>query len=97
MKNLRFKIYTVLAFSLLISSCTEDLAELDKNTNAYETVNAKFLVTKSQLATIGANPNGKRFNIMQQMEPQATYSEVTAPGNKYFAEGYVRNNWAVIY
>lgn len=98
MKNFRFKrIYTVLAFSLLISSCTEDLAELNKNPNAYETVNPKFLFTKSQLAAIGANPNGNRFNIMQQLQQEATYSEVTAPGDKYFAEGYVRNNWTVTY
>src|SRR5690606_4422431 len=95
MKNLSFKpIYKALVLVIFISSCTKDLAELNKNPNAYESVNPNFLFTKSQLGAIGLNPNGNRFNNMQMLQQEATYSEVTAPGDKYFAEGYVRNNWA---
>lgn len=78
----------------VVSSCNKDLAKLNKNPNAYESIIPEYLFTKAQLGAIGLNPNGNRFNIMQQMQQEATYSEVTAPGDKYFAEGYVRNNWA---
>ena len=95
MKSSNFKlIYVFVALSVLQFSCTKQLAELNKNPNAYETVNANFLFTNSVISAVGLNPNGHRFNIMQQMQQEATYSEVTAPGDKYFAEGYVRDNWA---
>src|SRR5690554_62322 len=92
-KNFKEIFAAVMLFSFL-SSCSEDLAELNVNPNAYEAVIPEYLFTKSQLGAIGLNPNGNRFNIMQQLQQEATYSEVTAPGDKYFAEGYVRNNWA---
>ena len=95
MKNLIFKpIYSAIIAAMFLSSCTKDLAKLNKNPNAYESVNANFLFTKAQLGAIGLNPNGNRFNNMQMLQQEATYSEVTAPGDKYFAEGYVQNNWA---
>src|SRR5690554_6970676 len=95
MKITRFKeIYLVVVLLILSSSCSEDLVELNKNPNAFESAIPEYLFTKSQLGAIGLNPNGNRFNIMQQLQQEATYSEVTAPGDKYFAEGYVRNNWA---
>ncbi len=84
-------VFGVLA--VLLSSCSKKLAELNKNPNAYESVNPQFLFTKAQLTEVGLNPNGNRFNLMQQLQQEATYSEVTAPGDKYFAEGYVRNSW----
>ncbi len=83
-------VFGVLA--VLLSSCSKKLAELNKNPNAYESVNPQFLFTKAQLTEVGLNPNGNRFNLMQQLQQEATYSEVTAPGDKYFAEGYVRNS-----
>lgn len=90
------QIYVIIAIALvtILSSCTEDLAELNINPNASEAVNPPFLFTNAQLGAVGLNPNGNRFNIMQQMQQEATYSEVTAPGDKYFAEGWVRNNWS---
>ncbi len=95
MKNSRFQIiYAALIVAISVLSCTKELAELNKNPNAYESVNANFLFTKSQLGAVGLNPNGNRFNNMQMLQQEATYSEVTAPGDKYFAEGYVRNNWS---
>ena len=95
MKINSFKqIYTVAALATLLLSCTKDLEKLNKNPNAYESVNPQFLFTKTQLSAVGLNPDGNRFNLMQQLQQEATYSEVTAPGDKYFAEGYVRNNWA---
>ena len=95
MKNLIFKpIYTAIIAAIFLSSCSKELAELNKNPNAYESVNPNFLFTKAQLGAIGLNPNGNRFNNMQMLQQEATYSEVTAPGDKYFAEGYVRNNWS---
>jgi hypothetical protein len=69
------------------------LAKLNKNPNAYEEVNPKFLFTRALLTQANLNPNGNRFNNMQMLQQEATYSEVTAPGDKYFAEGYVRTNW----
>ncbi|MEO5995480.1 MAG: SusD/RagB family nutrient-binding outer membrane lipoprotein [Chitinophagaceae bacterium] len=88
------QIYIVAALAALLLSCTKDLEKLNKNPNAYESVNPQFLFTKTQLSAVGLNPDGNRFNLMQQLQQEATYSEVTAPGDKYFAEGYVRNNWA---
>jgi hypothetical protein len=81
------------ALTCLLSSCSKKLEELNKNPNAYESVNPQFLFTKAQLTEVGLNPNGNRFNLMQQLQQEATYSEVTAPGDKYFAEGWVRNSW----
>jgi len=94
MKNLNLILYTALIFTISLTSCKEDLSELNRNPNAYEIVNADFLFTNAQLGAIGLNPNGNRFNNMQMLQQEATYSEVTAPGDKYFAEGWVRNNWA---
>jgi hypothetical protein len=95
MKNLIFKpICVALILAIALSSCTKDLAELNKNPNAYEKVNANFLFTKAQLGAIGLNPGANRFTNMQMLQQEATYSEVTAPGDKYFAEGAVRGNWA---
>jgi hypothetical protein len=95
MKNLIFKpICVALILAIALSSCTKDLAELNKNPNAYEKVNANFLFTKAQLGAIGLNPSANRFMNMQMLQQEATYSEVTAPGDKYFAEGAVRGNWA---
>ncbi len=92
--KLMIQVGVLFAVAMSWSSCTKDLAELNKNPNAYETVNPLFLFTKTQLSAVGLNPDGNRFNLMQQLQQEATYSEVTAPGDKYFAEGYVRNNWA---
>ncbi|MBC7760183.1 MAG: SusD/RagB family nutrient-binding outer membrane lipoprotein [Phormidesmis sp. FL-bin-119] len=95
MRNLSLKsIFSALVLVATLSSCTKELAELNKNPNAFESVNPQFLFTKAQLGAIGQNPGGNRFNIMQQLQQEATYSEVTAPGDKYFAEGNVRGNWA---
>ncbi len=94
MKPNRFnKIVVVLAMVTGLSACSDELAELNKNPNAYESVNAKFLFTRTLLTQANLNPNGNRFNNMQMLQQEATYSEVTAPGDKYFAEGYVRTNW----
>ncbi|MES3019260.1 MAG: SusD/RagB family nutrient-binding outer membrane lipoprotein [Bacteroidota bacterium] len=95
MKTKNFKYICVAAIlATIVSSCTKDLAKLNENPNGYEIANPLFLFTKSQLTQVGLNPDGARFNINQQLQQEATYSEVTAPGDKYFAEGYVRNNWA---
>jgi hypothetical protein len=95
MKRKNFKyIYVAAIVATIASSCTKDLAELNKNPNGYETANPLFLFTKSQLSQVGLNVGSARFNINQQMQQEATYSEVTAPGDKYFAEGNVRANWS---
>ncbi len=93
MKRTYYISFGVFMVILLLASCTEELAKLNKNPNAYETVNADFLFTKAQLGAVSVSPRANRFNIMQQLQQEATYSEVTAPGDKYFAEGYVRDNW----
>jgi hypothetical protein len=95
MKTKNFKYICVAAIlATIATSCTKDLAKLNDNPNGYAIANPLFLFTKSQLSQVGLNPDGNRFNLNQQMQQEATYSEVTAPGDKYFAEGYVRNNWA---
>lgn len=93
-RNPFIQLYAVIILTAILSSCTKDLAELNKNPNAYESVNPQFLFTKAQLGGVAISPRANRFNIMQQMQQEATYSEVTAPGDKYFAEGYVRDHWA---
>jgi hypothetical protein len=87
------KIVTFLTMVIVLTACTDELAKLNKNPNAYEEVNPKFLFTRALLTQANLNPNGNRFNNMQMLQQEATYSEVTAPGDKYFAEGYVRTNW----
>jgi hypothetical protein len=95
MKTKNFKYICVAALIATIAvSCTKDLAKLNENPNAYAVANPLFLFTKSQLTFVGLSPNVRRFNINQQLQQEATYSEVTAPGDKYFAEGYVREHWS---
>jgi len=95
MKTKNFKYICVAALIATIAiSCTKDLAKLNENPNGYAIANPLFLFTKSQLTHVGLSPNVRRFNINQQLQQEATYSEVTAPGDKYFAEGYVREHWA---
>lgn len=94
MKTKNFKYICVAAiFATIISSCTKELAKLNENPNGYAIANPTFLFTKAQLSQVGLNVGSARFNINQQMQQEATYSEVTAPGDKYFAEGGVRANW----
>lgn len=95
MKTKNFKYICVAALlATIATSCTKDLAKLNENPNGYAVANPLFLFTKSQLTTLAMSPNVRRFNLNQQMQQEATYSEVTAPGDKYFAEGYVREHWA---
>lgn len=95
MKTKNFKYICVAAIlATIATSCTKDLAKLNENPNGYAIANPLFLFTKSQLTLVGLSPNVRRFNINQQLQQEATYSEVTAPGDKYFAEGFVREHWA---
>ncbi len=91
--NLINKIVAFFITAIIITACSDELAEMNINPNAYEQANPKFLFTRALLTQANLNPNGNRFNNMQMLQQEATYSEVVAPGDKYFAEGYVRTNW----
>ena len=95
MKTKNFKyICVAVILATIATSCTKELAKLNDNPNGYAIANPLFLFTKSQLSYLALSPNVKRFTINQAMQQEATYSEVTAPGDKYFAEGNVRDHWA---
>lgn len=79
----------------VLSSCTKQLSELNIDPNSAQTANPDLLFTSSMLDAVGGNriPYPCRFNIMQQLQQEATYSLLTAPGDKYIAEGYVTYLW----
>ncbi|MFA6944530.1 MAG: SusD/RagB family nutrient-binding outer membrane lipoprotein [Pedobacter sp.] len=92
---MKFKlIYTVVALSMLQLSCKKELAEVNKNPNAYEKINPDFLFTNSVISMVGVNPRGDREAIMALLQQQATFVEVEAIGDKYNNENYVRDDWA---
>jgi hypothetical protein len=82
------------AVGCVMASCTKDLADLNKNPNAYEAINPQYLFTNSILSELGLDPAGDERTLMQSMQQEATYSEVVGIGDKYFAEGTVRARWA---
>ncbi len=93
MKNFKY-ICVAAVLATIATSCTKDLEKLNDDPNGYAIANPAFLFTKSQLTMVGLSPNVRRFTINQALQQEATYSEVTAPGDKYFAEGNVRDHWA---
>ena len=88
-------IFVVVGLIFTLSSCTKKLSELNVDPNSYQKVNPDFLFTSALLDAVGGNqiPWPSRFNLMQQLQQEATYSLLTAPGDKYLAEGYVTYLW----
>lgn len=88
MKRKCFKqIYVVAALAAILSSCTKELAELNKNPNAIETGNPDFLFTNAQVDAVSVHPPQNYFGIMQSMQQSTTYSEVMAFGDKFYNNG----------
>ncbi len=107
MKKILFEpVIGILVIILLVlsSSCTNKLSELNVDPNSYEQLNPDFLFTNVMLNVYTAN-SGKtnsiaqvsRFNLMHQLQQEATYNILTSPGDKYLAEGYVRYVWNLYY
>lgn len=88
-------ILVIVGVIFMLSSCTKKLSELNEDPNSYQKVNSDFLFTSAMLDAVGGNQVSwpSRFNIMQQLQQEATYSLLTAPGDKYLSEGYVRYLW----
>lgn len=86
---------------LMLVSCSDltDLAELNKNPNAFEEVIPDYMFTNSQM--VGASYNftngsdGQHYILSQAMQQFATHSEVRGTGDKYFNESMARNHWAI--
>lgn len=90
----------IIGFAFILPSCTETLSELNENPNAYQRVNPDFLFTNSMLEAVYPNMSSKnnfgaliRFNLMASLQQEATYSLLTAPGDKYLSEGYGSYLW----
>ena len=99
-KTFNKSIYTFGAM-VMIMSCSDltDLAELNKNPNAFEEVVPEYLFTNSQMVGVAYNftngSDGQHYILAQAMQHFATHSEVRGTGDKYFNESMARNHWAV--
>jgi hypothetical protein len=94
-------IYKLGIFALLLSSCNDltDLAELNKNPNAYEEVIPDYMFTNSQMEGASYNftnsSDGQHYILAQAMQHFSTHSEVRGTGDKYFNESMARNHWGI--
>ena len=87
------------SFCWLGCSDLTDLAELNKNPDAFEEVVPEYLFTNSQLIGAAFNftngADGQHFILAQAMQHFATHSEVRGTGDKYFNESMARSHWAI--
>lgn len=97
-----FGIMLLVAFS--ITSCTKDLAELNKDPNSNEELNADYMFTNTQMGVYIINGGSQtgvsqftRFNLLHWMQQEATYNLLTSSGDKYNSEGYGANAWGLYY
>ena len=88
-------IFFIIGFTLILSACTKKLSKLNEDPNSYQKVNADFLFTSSILDAVGGDRFSwmMRFNLMAALQQEATYSLLTAPGDKYLSEGYGSYLW----
>ncbi|MEO9003624.1 MAG: SusD/RagB family nutrient-binding outer membrane lipoprotein [Ginsengibacter sp.] len=88
-------IFVIIGSSFILASCTKKLSELNKDPNSYQKVNTDFLFTSSMLDAVGGDRFSWmiRFNLMASLQQEATYSLLTAPGDKYLSEGYGSFLW----
>ncbi|WP_375582605.1 SusD/RagB family nutrient-binding outer membrane lipoprotein [Cyclobacterium xiamenense] len=86
-------------FCFFACSDLTDLAELNKNPDAFEEVVPEYLFTNSQLVGAAYNftngADGQHFILAQAMQHFATHSEVRGTGDKYFNESMARSHWAI--
>lgn len=99
MKNV-FNKYIILV-AVICFGCSDltDLAELNRNPDAFEEVVPEYLFTNSQLVGVSFNftngADGQHFIIAQAMQHFATHSEVRGTGDKYFNESMARSHWPI--
>lgn len=82
------------AAACLLLSCKKELVDLNKNPNALENVIPKYLFTSSILREMGLDSLGAEDVLMQAMQQEATYTEVTGTGDKYINDNFVRARWS---
>jgi hypothetical protein len=97
--NYSLIIFTLTSFCWLGCADLTDLAELNKNPDAFEEVVPEFLFSNSQLIGAAFNftngADGQHFILAQAMQQFATHSEVRGTGDKYFNESMARSHWAI--
>ncbi|WP_228693845.1 SusD/RagB family nutrient-binding outer membrane lipoprotein [Lunatimonas sp.] len=97
----KFSVILILSSNICFIGCSDltDLAELNRNPDAFEEVVPEFLFTNSQLIGAAFNftngADGQHFILAQAMQHFATHSEVRGTGDKYFNESMARSHWAI--
>lgn len=92
--------YVMMALVMVsvLTSCDNNLEELNQNPDAYGEIIPEYLFTKSQLDAVNVSYFGTAaLTIGGSMQQFATYKEVPAAGDKYFNDGYSKNYFPTVY